>query len=72
MCVEDRSLIKYKTWLNKKQLNLTADRALISSSAACLTVVYEFKVNKVMIDSFTNKVILYVNVLDTSMKLRVF
>jgi len=33
---------------------------------------YKFKVDKVTINSFMNKVILYVNVLDTSMKLRVF
>jgi len=69
MHVEDRSLIKYKTLLNKKTAKLDSRQSLNKLICCLLNSRYKFKVNKVMIDSFMNKVILYVDVLDTSMKL---
>jgi len=71
MCVKDRSLIKYKTSLNKKTTKLDSKQSLSKLIYCLLNSRYKFKVDKVTINSFTNKVILYVDVLDMSIKLRV-
>ncbi len=50
---------------------LNSKQSLSKLICCLLNSRYKFKVDKVMINSFTNEVILYVNVLNISMKLRV-